>query len=302
MANSIERASVFQEQLDKRFIQQSVTGWMDENAGQVKYTGGKEIKIPSVVMKGMGNYSRNDGAPGGAVTLTYQTHAMTMDRGRAMDIDEMDVEETQGAAAMASLAATWQEEHVVPEIDAYRLSRAAALADTRKRTYTPAAASVLQELNKDIMTVVDKVGSGAPLVIHISNDAYAMLINSDKLVRQLDVGNFQRGEVSQRVRTLDGIPLFNTRTDLMKSAYDFPDGTTAGQEDGGFKPAATAKQINWIIFARRAPIAVSKQDKGRLFSPEEWQKARSWHYDYRRYHDLWVPKNKLDGIFVNIGA
>lgn len=303
MPNAIQRASVFQTELDTQFIQESVTGWMDENASQVQYAGGKEIKIPSVVLQGMGNYDRTNGAPGSTVTLTYETLAMSMDRGRALEIDEMDVEETKGAAAMAALAATFQAELVVPEVDAYRLSKAATLAgSTRQRTYTPAAASILATLNEDIMTVVDKVGSGAQLVIHISNAAYGVLVNSEKLVKQLDVVNFQKGEVSQRVRSIDGIPLINTRNNLMKTAFTFKDGVTSGQEAGGFEAATAAKQINWIIFARRAPIAVSKQDKSRLFDPETWQKARCWHYDYRRYHDLWIPKNKLDGVFANIGA
>lgn len=302
MPNSIERASVFQSELDKQFAQQAVTGWMDENAGQVQYAGGKEIKVPSVVLQGLGTYDRTNGAPGSVITLTYETLPMTMDRGRALEIDEMDVEETKGAAQMAALAATFQEQYVVPEVDAYRLSRAATLAGTRQRTYTPAVASVLQTLNEDIMTVVDAVGSGAQLVVHISNAAYAMLINSDKLVKQLDVISFTKGEVNQRVRAIDTIPLINTRNALMKSAYTFRDGTTVGQEAGGFEATAEAKQVNWIVFARRAPIAVSKQDKSRLFTPEEWQTARCWHYDYRRYHDLWIPQNKLDGVFVNIGA
>lgn len=303
MANSIERGSVFQEQLDKKFAQQAVTGWMDENSGQVQYAGGKEIKVPSVVLQGLGSYDRTNGAPGSVISLSYETLPMTMDRGRALEIDEMDVEETKGAASMAALAATFQEEFVAPEVDAYRLSKAVSLAGAeRQRTYTPAAASVLQTLNEDIMTVIDKVGNGAQIIVHICNATYGMLINSDKLLKQLDVINFQKGEISQRVRGIDGIPLINTRNSLMKSAYTFADGVSDGQEAGGFAPEAAAKQVNWIVFARRAPIAVSKQDKGRLFDPETWQKARCWHYDYRRYHDLWITANKLDGVFVNIGA
>lgn len=303
MANSIERGSVFQEQLDKKFAQQAVTGWMDENSRQVQYAGGKEIKVPSVVLQGLGSYDRTNGAPGSVISLSYETLPMTMDRGRALEIDEMDAEETKGAASMAALAATFQEEFVAPEVDAYRLSKAVSLAGAeRQRTYTPAASSVLQTLNEDIMTVIDKVGNGAQIIVHICNAAYGMLINSDKLLKQLDVINFQKGEISQRVRGIDGIPLINTRNSLMKSAYTFADGVSGGQEAGGFAPEAAAKQVNWIVFARRAPIAVSKQDKGRLFDPETWQKARCWHYDYRRYHDLWITANKLDGVFVNIGA
>ena len=52
----------------------------------------------------------------------------------------------------------------------------------------------------------------------------------------------------------------------MKTAYVFNDGKTTGQEKGGFKPDTAAKGINWIIIARRAPIAVSKTDKIRILT------------------------------------
>ena len=84
----------------------------------------------------------------------------------------------------------------------------------------------------------------------------------------------------------------------MKTAYVFNDGTTAG----GFVADAAAKAINWIISVRRCPIAVSKTDKVRIFTPDTNQKADAWKLDYRKYHDLWVPTNKLNGVWVNTGV
>ena len=88
----------------------------------------------------------------------------------------------------------------------------------------------------------------------------------------------------------------------MKTAYVFNDGKTTGQEKGGFKPDTAATGINWIIIARRAPIAVSKTDKIRIFEPNVNQKADAWKLDYRKFHDLWIPTNKLAGVWVNTGA
>ena len=51
---------------------------------------------------------------------------------------------------------------------------------------------------------------------------------------------------------------------------------------------------------RTAPIAVSRTDKVRIFDPETFQKKRAWATDYRKYHDLWVPDNKLTAMWVNI--
>ena len=46
--NTLAAATIFQQQLDKIAVQDAVTGWMDANAGQVKYNGGAEVKIPKM--------------------------------------------------------------------------------------------------------------------------------------------------------------------------------------------------------------------------------------------------------------
>ena len=116
------------------------------------------------------------------------------------------------------------------------------------------------------------------------------------------MGEWKRGEIATRVKYLDDIPLLPTPNGLMKTGFDYLDGKTGAQKAGGFKPKADAKAINWIIMARNAPIAPCKQDAVRIFDPSTWQKSRAWHGDYRKYFDLWIPENKLDGVFANIGA
>jgi hypothetical protein len=86
----------------------------------------------------------------------------------------------------------------------------------------------------------------------------------------------------------------------MKTAYTFYDGETAGQEAGGFVVAAGAKKINWIISAKRSAIAVTKAEKPRIFDPATNQTADAWKIDYRRYHELFIPDNAKDGLYVCI--
>ena len=47
--NTLEAATIFTTVLDKHMIEGSTSGWMEQNAGQVKYSGGSEIKIPKAV-------------------------------------------------------------------------------------------------------------------------------------------------------------------------------------------------------------------------------------------------------------
>lgn len=79
--NTINYASVLQNRLDQRMVETSTSGWMEANAGQVIYNGGKSIKVPRMELSGLMDYDRDLGYPQGSVTLTYQTLDMTMDRG-----------------------------------------------------------------------------------------------------------------------------------------------------------------------------------------------------------------------------
>ena len=66
--------------------------------------------------------------------------------------------------------------------------------------------------------------------------------------------------------------------------------------------AADAKGINWIIMVKQAPVAISKTDVTRIFDPMTNQNANAWKIDYRKYHDLWIADNSMDGVFVNVSA
>src|SRR5699024_287944 len=113
-------------------------------------------------------------------------------------------------------------------------------------------------------------------------------------------GQLQKGEIFTSVSTFNDAPIVKARSGLLKTEFVFADGTTGGQEVGGFKVAEDAQDINWIISARQAPIAISKTDKVRVFDPEVNQVADAWKIDYRKYHDLWVLENQKERIFVNL--
>ena len=126
-----------------------------------------------------------------------------------------------------------------------------------------------------------------------------ILSDSLKASRKLDIADFKRGSVFTKVKTYDEKPLIIVPSARLKTVYKINDGKTAGQEEGGIVADTTAKDINWIITPRTAPIAVSKQDKVRIFTPDENQDADAWKLDYRRYHDLWIPDNKLTAMWAN---
>lgn len=302
--NTIETATIIQSELDKAAVEQSTSGWMEVNQSLVKYTGGSEVKIPTIEMDGMADYDRKNGFTEGDVDFKYQTKNMTQDRGRSFSFDENAVDETNFVLTASTVMGEFQRTKVVPEIDAYRYSKIATSCIGKNLAsggYVADEATVLQKLYYDIARVQDKVGQNTPLVITISTLIAAMLGMSEKLSKRLDVTDFRQGDATLKIKSLDGIhPLIPVGSDRLKTEYLFRDGKTTGQEGGGFAPTDGSKNINWIITPRKAPIAVSKTDKMRIFDPETNQKARAWAMDYRKFHDLWITDNSIEQCFVNI--
>ena len=302
MANSIAYAQIFQQALDTQLVAGATSGWMEANAGQVIYNGGNEIKIPKINMDGMANYNRNTGFTQGGVNLSYETMTLTQDRGRTFSLDAMDVDESNFVATASNVMSEFQKTLVIPEIDAYRYSKMATLAIAGSQAeggYTPVASDILSKLKADIAKVKDVVGD-IPLVITMSSLTKNILETSSEISKQLVVNDFVSGAYSTKVVMVDDCPIVAVPSARLKTAYIFNDGVTAGQTAGGFVADTNAKNINWIISAQQSPIAISKTDTIRIFDPLINQTANAYKLDYRKYHDIFIPDNKMKGIFVNI--
>lgn len=303
--NTLATATLFQNKLDKVAIQEAVTGWMDANAGQVIYNGGAEVKIPKMSVQGLGDYDRDNGYQQGGVTLEYETRKMTQDRGRKFQLDPMDVNENNFVTTAAAVMGEFQRMYVVPEIDAYRISKIATEAITANKAgmvtygYTPGAeqTSALRKLKEGIKAVRN-MGYNTPLIVHATPD-FIMELELE-LAGKITAVTFSQGGINTQVPSVDSVPLISTPSNRMYTAIKINDGKTGGQEQGGYKKGDTAKDINFMILPRTTPIAITKQDIMRIFDPTVNQKLNAWQMDYRRFHDLWVLDNKIDSVYLSI--
>lgn len=300
--NTMQYASVFMTELDKQLVEKSTTGWMEDNARQVQYNGGAEVKIPKMTMSGLGDYDRNSGFAQGAVAVTYETRTLTQDRGRTFQLDAMDVDETNFAATAGAVMREFQSTKVIPEIDAYRYSKIYELAKTAEKvhTYTPAADTIFEKLMNDITAIRDVAGECTEIVIAMSAKAAGMLDLAKGGTNVLQSGFFAQGKAEIKVKEIDGCPIIRVPSARLKTGYTFKDGVT--DTEGGFAAAEDAKDINWIVMAKGAPVAISKTDVTRIFDPMTNQNANAWKIDYRKYHDLWIMDNGMEGIMVSVGA
>lgn len=280
-----------QNQLDRQVLEGATSGWMEENVTQEIYNGENEIKLPKMLLQGLGSYSRDDGYVGGAITYAYETFTLTQERGRRFRIDAIDVDESGFGFAAANAAAEFQRTHVIPEIDAYRYSKLAAAAGIRQ-TYVTSKATVVSALFDQLDIVRNIIDDKDEIVVAMSRPVYDKLVLSGE--SKLKPFQFRQGSLELFVKSINGIPIIPVPSKRMQTEYVF--------DANGFFPAIRAEPINWIICPKSAPIAISKTDSVKITPPGDNQFADAWDIDYRKYHDLLIPDNTKALIAVSLAS
>lgn len=226
--NTLATATLFMTQLDKIAVQEATTGWMDANAGQVIYNGGSEVKIPKMSVQGMGDYDREAGYQRGSVTLEYETRKMTQDRGRLFQLDPMDINEANFIPTAGAVMGEFQRTQVVPEIDAYRISKLATETLTADKagmigeSYVPgtASTSALRKLKEGIKAVRENY-NGA-LICQATPD-FIMELELE-LAGKITAVTFSKGGIQTQVPSVDGVPLVSTPSNRMYTAIKINNG------------------------------------------------------------------------------
>ena len=266
----------------------------------------RTVLIPDVDMQGLGNYDRDDGFVTGALTVSSESYTMAMDRGRSFQLDREDNDETGIANLAGQVMGEFVRTRVVPELDAYVLSKLATLATTKSQTVTGTVASQIYKMITEAINKVQAVaGYSEPLVCFVDSTVWGALMNTTEVTRQINVGEFKKGSVNTKVKYLNDVPIIPVSDDRMKTAYTFYDGVTddsgssgADQTVGGFVPATGAKKIGILVLPRRAASLVKKSERIRTFTPEQNQKADAYLFQYRIYYDLFVKKSLTRTVYT----
>lgn len=298
MANSIALAEKFLPLLDEAYKVNSVTASLDST--MVDFAGGNKVNVFKTSMDGLGDYDRNTGFLKSDVTGTWETLALTQDRGRSFSIDAMDDEETL-QQAFGSLSGEFIRTKVAPEVDAYRFAAYASAANILKVS-TGAA------LTKDTaLAAVDAAQTAmhdaeVPVegrILFITPTVYQYLKNSAGVTRFASMSDTA---LSRNFTYFDGMQVVVVPQSRFYTAIDLNDGSTEGETAGGYTKGTGAKDINFMIVHPTAVLQIAKHVKPRIFEPDVNQDADAWKFDYRIYHDAFVYENKAAGIYLHFGA
>ena len=190
--------------------------------------------------------------------MEYETMKMTQDRGRKFQLDPIDINENNFVTTAAAVMGEFQRVFVVPEIDAYRISKIATETISAKKAgmvsygYTPGATgtSALRKIKEGIKAVREQYNG--PLVIHATPDLIMEL--EMELSGKISSTTFSKGGINTAVPAVDDVPILSTPSNRMYTVITLYDGKTTGQEKGGYIKGTTAKDINFLSARAQHPL------------------------------------------------
>ena len=302
--NTITLSEKMTGELDKAVVQKSVTGFFNDNALQAKFVGAGTVLIPSVEFSGLGNYNRDSGFARGAITVANTAYDLTMDRARSFWLDAQDCDETGIPGLSGQIMGEFVRTKVIPEMDAYVLSKLGGFASAAPQTVTGTPASQAYKMFTDACNkIYDALGYDEELVAFVNSTMWGALQSTSEITRSISVSDFKKGGVDMKVKSINGVAILPVPDSRMKTGFSFYDGMTAGTPDqttGGFVPAADAKSIGLLILPRRAASLVKKTEKIRIFDPDKNQQADAWKFDYRLYYDLFIKDSMKAGVYAYV--
>ena len=238
----------------------------------------------------------------GDATLTYEEKTLDYDRGRKFVIDTMDDEETLGVA-YGRLAGEFERVHVVPEADAWRFSQYFAGAGTKVQadltvsTAVDAFDTALEQMENDNVSLES-------VVLFASPEMYKFIKNSDKFSRRFDVQAPDRS-LNRNFLTIDDIPVIRVPKGRFITTIDLLDGTTSGQEAGGYQKGTVAIggtdgfDLNFMLVDKNAVLQVLKRHVTNIISPEANNNSDGYIVKKRVYQGAGVYENKTAGVYAH---
>lgn len=288
MANAITLAAKFIPVLDEIYKESSLTSVLDGASDLVQQgANANELVIPKLDMQGLGDYNRNSGYVSGDVTLTNETVKCNFDRGRMFTVDYLDDLETAGIA-FGRLSGEFIRTKVVPELDAFRLAAYAGASGISKISAGASladGAAVIAALRAAVSKMDEDEVPATERYLFITPTLYGMV---------QDMDTTKSREVLENFASVIKVP--QTR---FYTAIEQNDGTTGGEEAGGYKKGTGAADINFLIIHKPAVIQFQKHVAPKIITPDQNQAADAYKFGYRNVGIADVYENKAAGIYLH---
>ena len=273
--------------LDEVYKTASVTSNLDGNNALVSMTAnGKEFQIPVMDMDGLGDYSRTEGYPGGAVTLSFETKKPNIDRARVFQVEKMDNQESAGLA-FGALASEFVRTKAVPELDAIRFAMYCEKGGNKEQATLADGKDWVAALSKATVKMDNDEVPTNNRHLFITSDGLAAINNMQTIESRAVLARFADYTIVPQPRFVSAVKLLSGK-----------DTETAG----GFTKASGAVDLNFQIVAGDAVMQWTKDLVNKIINPDENQDGDWWKFFFHLYGIAEVYDNKKNGIYSHMKA
>ena len=285
MANTITLAEKFVPVIDGIYQKASLSSVLDATT-KLDFSGTNTVNVMKVETSGLGDYSRDTGFPVGDATVTWEPMKLTEERGKEINIDRMDDEETLGQA-FGMVMNEFMRLHVAPELDAYRFAKYASAAGIEKSAATLATGEAVLSAIDTASSVLD--GNEAPdhRILFVASDLKPVLAAG--VAREWG----SEGGISRILTSYNDMPIIYVPRKRFFSGITLNSGASAwGYTNAG-------KALNFMMVCPESILQVKKMALPKIFDPDTNQDKDAWKFQYRLYHDALVYQNKANGIYAH---
>ena len=315
MANNFQLITKYmKDAVDTVFAQESKTRVLENGSKfiDVNFKEAGYVKIFSILMDGLSDYYRvnnglgsanngfatfpsNDGYKIGDAAGKWELFQLQYDRGKQFRVDDMDNEETAGMI-IGNLLTEFLRTKVVPEVDAVRFSKMVAKTSVSLGNYiaeTVDANEIISLFNRGYEWLSEHEVPEEDQVIFVNPKVMAQIRNTTELYKRLSQTEY-RGDVTFTIDTYEGRPIIEVPSNRF-----FTDISVGAN---GYAPSSTSKVINFIICSKKAIVPIVKLNKSKVFEPSVVQDFDGYKVNFRLYHDVIIPKNKIAGVYASVSS
>ena len=298
------------EVLDEGMVLGAKTGFMESTSSPVQdFNGRKIISVPSFdVEGGLVNYDVESGKYGEAVgtKLSYKDYELDVDRAFKIEIDRKVVNDTAGLVNIQDAHAQLVKRYIIPELDAYRMAKAAGAAvelagksgaveaEYVKYNVAITAANVQKEIDDVLVMLADKYGIGVENLVMLATpqviQAYRM--SMDNKIQSVQFANGYSNECP----AYNGLPIVEMQSRYMNTKVELLGDRSVA---AGWKAATGSKKVNFVIMRRDLISCASLIDELKIFSPEQNQSGSDWLCEGRLVYGAF-RMDRNDVVFANI--
>ncbi|KEX80168.1 hypothetical protein HT50_06175 [Listeria monocytogenes] len=289
---AINYVDKYGKELDQKLVFGTYTNELETS--NLLWLDAKTFKIQTITTTGLKPHTRNKGYNEGSASNENTTYTITFDRDVEFFVDVMDVDETGQALTAANVTKEFNSRHSAPEVDAYRFSKLAT--EAKKNGYSTAETITEENVFRTLKAAIRKVKKYGTqnLVMYVSVDVMAALELSKDFTRTISNQNIGPSSLETRVTGIDGVKLVEIEAeDRFYDTFDFTD---------GYKPAASAKKLNYLLINKGSVIGGTKHASIYLHAPGSVGQGDGWLYQYRVYHDIFVKEQQKDGVIASTVA